>query len=339
MYNSYPIKGTYSFNLKNCKLIFHTLNIKERTEPLTEQIVAFDVKLKSNNMQEARAKAYNSVSDFVSYLSLLLDVCFYDPQSIYRNFVRLSYDSHYQRIIAQERYRTAFIDNELELVVKDNLNGLATYKDVIKGENFDNGVISIANPDKSDVKFIEKYGNTKHIEEVFEKHRLEKVPKNQTVYCDEIKEEIFVLGQEIFIPKCIRDYFRGIEELDDKIRKSFRNCSRLYNKSTIIGMNESSLQIALLAASVESLAKTEGISFSQFVQKYYETAKKCDIDDMYEIRSKLFHSGEFSFLEFEISMNPYLNPVYEYLSDKYDEYRKIVRKALISWIKHNILTK
>lgn len=130
-----------------------------------------------------------------------------------------------------------------------------------------------------------------------------------------------------------------IEELDDKIRKSFRNCSRLYNKSTIIGMNESSLQIALLVASVESLAKTEGISFSQFVQKYCETAKKCDIDDMYEIRSKLFHSGEFSFLEFEISMNPYLNPVYEYLSDKYDEYRKIVRKALISWIKHNILTK
>lgn len=104
-------------------------------------------------------------------------------------------------------------------------------------------------------------------------------------------------------------------------------------------MNESSLQIALLVASVESLAKTEGTSFSQFVQKYCETAKKCDIDDMYEIRSKLFHSGEFSFLEFEISMNPYLNPVYEYLSDMYDEYRKIVRKALISWIKHNILTK
>lgn len=118
MYNSYPIKGTYSFNLKNCKLIFHTLNIKERTEPLTEQIVAFDVKLKSNNMQEARAKAYNIVSDFVSYLSLLLDVCFYDPQSIYRNFVRLSYDSHYQRIIAQERYRTAFIDNELRISSK-----------------------------------------------------------------------------------------------------------------------------------------------------------------------------------------------------------------------------
>ena len=53
MYNSYPIKGTYSFNLKNCKLVFHTLKGKERREALTEQIIAFDVKLKSNNMQEA----------------------------------------------------------------------------------------------------------------------------------------------------------------------------------------------------------------------------------------------------------------------------------------------
>ncbi len=337
MYNSYPIKGTYTFNLKNCKLIFHTLNIKERTEPLTEQIVAFDVKLKSENMQEARAKAYNIVSDFVSYLSLLLDICFYDPQSIYRNFVRLSHDSYCRRTIVQERYRTAFIDNELGLVIKDNLNGLATYSDVVKGENLDNGVVSIENPNKNDAKIIEKYGDTEHIEKVFEKHRLEKIPKNQAIYCDEIKEDVFILGQEIFIPRCIRDYYRGIEELDDKIRKSFRNSSRLYNKSTIIGMNESSLQIALLVASVESLAKAEGIGFSQFMRKYCETVKKCDIDDMYEIRSKLFHSGEFSFLEFEISMNPYLNPVYEILFDKYDEYRKIVRKALVSWIKHNIL--
>ncbi len=337
MYNSYPIKGTYSFNLKNCKIIFHTLDIKERTEPLTEQIIAFDVKLKSNNMQEARAKAYNIVSDFVGYLSLLLDICFYDPQSVYRNFVRLSYDSHYQRSIAHERYRTAFIDKELELVVKDNLNGLATLKDVIKGENFDSGVILIGNPNERDVKIIEKYGNTKHVEEVFEKHRLEKIPKSQAIYCDEIKEDVFVFGQEVYIPKCIREYIRGIEELDENNKKAFRNSSRLYNKSTIIGMNESSFQIALLVASVESLSKAERASFSEFVQKYCETAKKSDIDDMYEIRSKLFHSGEFSFLEFEINLNPYLNPVYEYLLDKYDEYRSIIRKTLISWIKNNVI--
>lgn len=337
MYNSYPIKGTYCFNLKNYKLMFHTLNIIQRTEPLTEQMVAFDVKLNARNMQEARAKAYNIVSDFVSYLSVLIDVCFYDPQSIYRNFVRLSHGLNCQRYITQERYRTAFIDSELELVVKDNLNGLATYKDVVKGENFNSGFISIANPIEKDVKIIEKYGNTKHVEEVFEKHRLEKVPKNQAIYCDEINEEVFIPGQEILIPSCIRDYYRGIEGLDDKIRISFRNSSRLYNKSTILGTNESSLQIALLVASVESLAKIEGISFSEFVQKYCETAKKCDCDDMYEIRSKLFHSGEFSFLEFDINMNPFLNPVYEYMANKYDNYREIARKVLITWVKRNIL--
>lgn len=339
MYNSYPIKGTYSFNLKNCKLMFHTLNIVERTEPLTEQIVAFDVKLNANNMQEARAKAYNIVSDFVGYLSILLDICFYDPQSIYRNFVRLSFDSHCQRNIMQERYRTAFIDAELELVVKDNLNGLAALKDVKSGKNFDGGVISIMNPDKSGVKVIEKYGDTKHVEDIFERHRLERVPKNQAIYCDEINEDVFVFGQEILIPKCIRDYFRGIEELDERIKKSFRNSSRLYNKSTIMGMNESSLQIALMVASVECLAKADRVSFSEFIQKYCVTAKKSDIDDMYEIRSKLFHCGEFSFLEFDINMNPYLNPVYEYLSDKYNEYRRIIRKTLISWIKSNVVKK
>ena len=58
---------------------------------------------------------------------------------------------------------------------------------------------------------------------------------------------------------------------------------------------------------------------------------------MYEIRSKLFHSGEFSFFEFESSMNPYINPVYEYLFQKYTDYRNIARKTLISWIKNNIL--
>lgn len=337
IYNSHPIEGTYSINFRNYKLMFHTLDAKERTEPLTEQIVAFDVKLKANNMQEARAKAYNIVSDFVSYLSVLIDVCFYEPQSIYRNFVRLSYDSHYQRVISHERYRTSFIDSELSLVVKDNLNGLATLEDVRKGINFDSGVISISNLNTNDVKIIEKYGNPENVEKVFERHRLEKVPKADGKYCDEIKEDLFVLGQDIFIPKCIRHYFGGIDKLDEKMKKSFRNCARLYNRSTIIGTNEASLQIALLVASVESLSKAEKISFSEFVTKYCDIANKSDIDDMYEIRSKLFHSGEFSFFEYDISMNPYLNPVYEYFSDKYIEYRKIIRKTLISWIKINIL--
>lgn len=68
-------------------------------------------------------------------------------------------------------------------------------------------------------------------------------------------------------------------------------------------------------------------------------AKKSDIDDMYEIRSKLFHSGEFSFFEYDVNMNPYVNPVYEYFADKYTEFRRILRKTIINWIKINITEK
>ncbi|MCR0205016.1 hypothetical protein MKC66_09840 [[Clostridium] innocuum] len=337
MYNSHPIKGTYSFNLENCKLMFHTIGYGEREEPLTEQIVAFDVKVKATNIQEARAKAYNIVADFASYLSVLLDISFYEPQSIYRNFVRLSHDAQSQRVISHERFRTSFIDLELGIVIKDNMNGLATLDDVKKGKNLNNGVISIKNQDNKGVSMIETYGNTRHIEEVFEKHRLEKVPKIHPEYAEDIQEDLFVFGQKILIPKCIRDYFRGIDNLEDKKKKYFRNSSRLYNKSKLIGFNEPSLQIALLVACVESLAKAEGLDYSSFMKEYCQFVNKSDIDEMYEIRSKLFHSAEFSFFDFDISMNPFLNPIFEHLSEKYEVYRKLIRKTIITWIIKNVI--
>lgn len=337
MYNSYPIEGAYSFNLKKCNLIFHTISCEKRNEPLTEHIVAFDVKVKAANIQVARAKAYNIVADFVSYLSVLLDVAFYEPHSTYRNFVQLSYDSHFSRRISHERYRTSFIDGELGLVIKDNMNGLATLKDVKKGVNFDSGVVSIKSPDNNEVCLIKKYGNIKHVEEVFEKHRLEKVNKTTPKYSDVIKEDLFIYGQEIYIPQCIRKYYKGIENLENKKKYYFRNSSRLYNMSVMVGENTSSLQIALLVASIESLAKADLLNYSDFMKEYCPSANKSDIDEMYEIRSKLFHSGEFSFFEFDISMNPYLNPIFEEFAEKYTEYRKIVRKAIVAWIVRNVM--
>lgn len=267
MYNEHPIYGAYTINLKKCNVKFHTINIVERDEPLTEHVVAFDVKVKAKTIQDARGKAYNIATEFADYLS-------------------------------------------------------------------------ISNPNDSNVRLIEKYGNTEHIEEIFEKHRLEKVEeKTKPLYSDYISEEVFILGQDIHIPKCIRSYYRGIDDLPPEIRKAFRNAARLYNKSSILGMDESSFLISLLVASVETLAKQEMLSYSDFVKKYNPNAKKSDIDDMYEIRSKLFHSGEFSFFEYDVNMNPYVNPVYEYFADKYTEFRRILRKTIINWIKINITEK
>lgn len=337
MYNSYPIKGTYSFHLKNCSVMFHTLAPKERAFPYTEHIVAFDVKVKSHDIQEARAKAYDIVSDFASYLSVLLDIGFYEPHTIYKNFVTLSHDSYYQRYISHNRYKTSFIDKELNLVVQDNMNGLATLQDVKKGINFGGGSISITASDEDSENLIESYGNISHVKEILERHRLEKVPNLQPEYMPDIKEDLFILGQKILIPRCIRKYYKGIEALEEPIQKAFRNCCRLYNKSMIIGVNEPSLQIAFFVVCIESLAKAEKSKYSDFMKKYCIEASKRDIDDMYDIRSKLFHSGEFSFFEFETNMNPYLNPAFEYFSTKYDQYRKIIRKTIVTWIKSNVI--
>lgn len=338
MYNSHPIYGTYTVNFRNNKVMFHTINILERAEPLTEHVMAFDIKVRAKTIQDARAKAYNIITEFTNYLSVLLDISFYDPQSMYCNFVRLTKQGYAQRIITHERYRASFIDNELGLVIRDNLNGLATLNDVKKGVNMESGVISISNLEESSLRLIEKYGKPEHVEEVFEKHRLDKVMRTtDESYTESINDDLFILGQEIKIPRCIRNYYKGIDDLDLEAQKAFRNAARLYNKSTILGMNESSFQISLLVASMETLGKCEGIKYSQFMKKYNPDALKKEIDDMYEIRSKLFHSGEFSFFEYDINLNPYLNPVYESFLDKYKDYRRVLRKTIINWIKQNIL--
>lgn len=45
------------------------------------------------------------------------------------------------------------------------------------------------------------------------------------------------------------------------------------------------------------------------------------------------------FFEYDVNMNPYVNPVYEYFADKYTEFRRILRKTIINWIKINITEK
>lgn len=96
--------------------------------------------------------------------------------------------------------------------------------------------------------------------------------------------------------------------------------------------------LALLAEGMFcGITVTDLFPCPDFVKEYCQSADKNDVDEMYEIRSKLFHSGEFSFFEFDISMNPYLNPIFEHLSEKYTEYRKIIRKTIINWIVRNVM--
>ena len=50
--------------------------------------------------------------------------------------------------------------------------------------------------------------------------------------------------------------------------------------------------------------------------KYNPDANRNELDDIYGIRSKFFHAGEFSFFEYNFALNPYSDPVYKEFQDK-----------------------
>lgn len=275
IYNTTPIIGFYEIN-GDYKIAFHTLNIVSKDEPLTEHVVCFDIELEERNFERARTLANNIVSEFCNFLSVLLDVTFYEPTSKFMNFITTKY-LNTQKCYSHERFRTAFYDPELELYIKDNMNGLCPKKEVEKG-NFMNGYFSIS-PNNGSQLFQTKTGNIESIENAFNNHRIYKIKdkvKNIEEYNEEIDVQPHYSNQQIKIPRQIRNYFRGI----DKYKKQnpekyiyFRNACRLYNKSKILGMNEASIEISFLVASLEALSKTEGdIGFTNFVMKYNSDA-------------------------------------------------------------------
>ena len=131
IYNSSPIYGRYRINGNNT-ILFHTLNIIPKDEPLTEHIVCFDVEVEERNFERARSLANNIATEFCNFLSILLDVSFYEPTSRFLNFVTTQYIGA-QKCLSGKRFRTAFYDPELKLFVKDNMNGLCPQKEIENG--------------------------------------------------------------------------------------------------------------------------------------------------------------------------------------------------------------
>lgn len=349
IYNSYPVHGHYSINgcYENVKAIsFHSLDSIDKNEPCTEHIIGFDIQLSATNFEQARNRANNVIQEFCDFLSVLLDVGFFEPSSKFINFVTTKHVG-VEKCYSHERYRTAFVDPDFSLIVKDNLNGLCP-RDELEKKNFINGYYSINFLDNDSTEnnsfIIQKAGNPYTIEKIFSKHRIYKSKgkkQDQSLYSETIKRTIHYMNSEIKIPRQIRKYFKEIASYRDKkgnyqIYSFFRNACRLYNKSKICSSISASLELSLLVAAIEALAKTEKESFSSFVGKYDEKCTKTKIDDMYEIRSKLFHAGEFSFFEYNININPFQSKQYNDCTDIYIEYKNILRSVFIAWIENNL---
>lgn len=335
IYNATPIYGYYEINGEN-KIAFHTLNIIPKDEPLTEHVMCFDITIEERNFERARSLANNIISEFCNFLSVLLDVSFYEPTSKFVNFVTTKYIGT-EKCLSGERFRTSFYDPELKLFIKDNMNGLCPQKEVEKG-NFMNGYFSM-NPNNGTTLVQMKTGNVSSIEETFSKHRFYKIKErvnSEAEYQEEIDTQLHYLNQPIKIPRQIRSYFRGVEKYKKQHFEEyvyFRNACRLYNKSKILGTNDATIEIAFLVASLEALSKTQdNTNFTNFVMKYNTEATREDLDSLYGIRSKLFHTGSFSFFEFEFDVNPYSDPLYFEFQRKYNFYKWILRKAFINWI-------
>lgn len=344
IFNATPIYGFYETNGDN-KIAFHTLNLISKQEPLTEHIVAFDIEIIGQDFESAKSEANNKIADFCGYLSVLLDIAFYEPTSRYMNFIRSQYIGT-KKTLSHEIYRTAFWDPELNLYVKDNMNGLLTLKNFEK-DSYNNGYQSISLDGVVDtIQF--KTGDIADIEKVFESHRIYKIKdkiKNTKGHReernDEINEDIHFMNSPIYIPKDLRKYMRNIGKL--KIQNFdkyifFRNACRMYLKSKILSTEGASMEMSFLVASLETLSKTEdNQSFSGFVKKYNPDVKKDELDLMYSIRSKLVHSGNFSFFEYEYDMDSISNPLYIEFRNKYLLFKRYLRKAFANWIKMNLL--
>ncbi len=344
IYNATPIYGYYETNGSN-KISFHTLYKIEKNEPLTEHIICFDIEVMERSFERAKSLANNVISDFCGYLSVLLDIGFHEPASKYVNFIRTDYIG-VDKVLKHERYRTSFYDQELNLYVKDNMNGLCTVEDVKKG-NFDNGYYSISSYDGVNTVQM-KMGTISSIEKAFASHRLYKVKDmvkgsedNAHEKVDEINVEPHFPNQPIVIPHELRKYIRGIEQYKKNHYEQFlffRAACRLYNKSKVLSMEGASIEVSFLVACIETLSKTEeNQSFSSFAMKFNKEANKDDLDLLYGIRSKLFHAGSFSFFEYEFDINPNSNPLYLEFRQKYVMFKSVLRKTFVNWVKENII--
>lgn len=337
IYNSTTIHGGYQINTKN-KFSFFSLFPIERSEPMTEHIICFDVELEDFSLDMARSKAHNIVSDYTSFLSVLLDIGFEDINSKYVNYIKNDNFSN----IKTERYRTGFGDDELNLLVKDNLNGLMHRKDMNKKSL--NGFMSYSSFDDLKKVITEKDGNTPELDAALSKHRLYKTNlnnKEKNQYIVNINENIHYMNEPILIPQKIRKFFKAIDLLEENDYKKytfFRNSCRLYNLSHTLGHVSSTSQLSYLVSAIEVLSKTESSSYTPFIKKYNKEADIKLLDYMYgKVRSGHFHSGEFLFHEFDVELNSSANPKFFIARNDLIEARSQLRKAFVQWINSELL--
>lgn len=339
IFNSSPIQQEILIN-GDYKTLIKPYVWTIRQEPLTEQIVMYDIEIKAINVEHARSIAYNYSKNLNAYLSVLLDVGFELITSEFRIFVIKQ-----ETKIDLQRYRTGFIDIELGLLVQNNLelinlhnmdeiNSFHRGKEILnfEFEGIENGDSFIFNASDSN-DFLEK---------LFQEHSIKRTTQNQKPKEVKIKKTFHFPNLEIEIPNDIRKYFKNIASIDQNTKESFLSSARMYNLSLIFSRQEATVEKSYKVCTIEVLAESEKISFSEFMKKYNIKLKENDkklLDYYYSIRSGHFHSGKFYFGEFETSLLSEVNFLLKEKTRDYLKFNNLIRETLINWVEQNILNR
>ncbi|MDE1357351.1 hypothetical protein L9W73_08555 [Vibrio aestuarianus] len=343
IFNSHPIRNEVLINDSDYRFLIKPLEWTSKEEPMTEQIVMLDIEVEAVNIEHARSLAFNHTLNVNSYLSVLLDVGFDMVSSEFRIFT-----TKHGNEFNLNRYRTGFIDYELGLIVKDNHYGLKSVLDLEHVNSFQSGKVAMnfAMP-KSDggYEFLgstiyDTTSNNEFLDDVFSAHKIkQKKSKHKPQYFP-ISSEPHYPDNEISIPTDIRKYFSGISKLGSNYRAAFNSCCRMYNISITSGGNLATLDKSYKVCAIEALSKVEGISFSQFLEKYsIEGFDKKLSDYFYTVRSSHFHAGKFAFDEFNFNMQREISFSFKEKTSDYINFDNYIRIAIVNWIKSNILEK
>lgn len=341
IFNSSPIQQEVLVN-GEYKTLIKPYIWTTRQETLTEQIVMYDIEIKAINVDHARSIAYNYSKNLNAYLSVLLDVSFELITSEFRVFVIK------QGIqINLQRYRTGFIDLELNLLVQNNLNGLIDLNNMDEINSFHRGkeilnfeLEGIENSDSFIFNASDSNDSNDFFEKVFQEHSIKRTNKNQKPEEVKIKKTFHFPNLEIEIPNDIRKYFKNIESLNQNVKESFLSAARMYNLSLIFAKQEPTVEKSYKVCVIETLANFEKISFSEFMKKHISKLDENDkklLDYYYSIRSGHFHSGKFYFGEFETSLLSEVNFLLKEKTRDYFQFNNLIREALINWVEQNIL--
>ncbi|WP_369427388.1 hypothetical protein [Providencia sp. PROV236] len=343
-YCCYPIKNSILIKSEP-KFLIKPIYLPPKNEPLTEQILMFDIEVYAVNIEHARNIAYNHTSNVNAYLSILLDCGFEMVNSEFRLFTKKGENG----ILECYRYRTGFVDYELGLAVKDNHYGL---KDLYDNEQIDTnnlGVMSVNFAgEKEDGRFecyststIKISPNSIFLDEKFREHNIisPSGSKDRTA-SPNLSDELNFLTNQMIFPAEIRIFFKSLISLDIKKKDAFLACSRLYNLALTMAAYHPTAAQSYKVCAIEALAIGEGMKFSEFMIKYSKDGFDKELTDyFYSIRSKHFHAGQFHFNEYNIEFQREIAFTFNEQVTDIINFSKLIRIAIINWVKLNLINK